>query len=246
MSSPAKRHDPIRPQPAARKGTARARVLLVDDDADTRALLAVVLAQDGYEITQAGDVAAGLGHLRAGGFQLLITDYELPDGSGGQLLDQAGRERLLQGCAVLVVTGYPDPEDVGKAPVIPKPFDPAALRGQVRRILEGSAAACPAASPGGIELVLYVARQSPASKLAERNARRILADVAPGTAHLEVRDVAQHPQDAERDRILFVPTLVARCTPPVWVVGSLKNRAALLGILSLCGAPDLSRASRST
>ena len=46
-----------------------------------------------------------------------------------------------------------------------------------------------------------------------------------------------------RRLLLFVPTLVARCTPPVWVVGSLKNRAALLGILSLCGAPDTGRAT---
>jgi DNA-binding response OmpR family regulator len=222
-------------------------VLLVDDDADIRDLLAVVLEQDGCEIAQAGDVATALDLLRAGGFQLVITDYELPDGSGGQLLGQAARERLLEGCAVLVVTGYPDPEDVGAAPVIPKPFDPDALRKQVRHILDRSApapdAAPPAAAPGGIELVLYTARNSPASRLAERNARRILADFPAGTARLVLRDVARHPQDAERDRILFVPTLVARCTPPVWVVGSLRNRAALLGILSLCGAPDPGRAT---
>ena len=223
----------------------KVRVLLVDDDADIRDLLAVVLEQDGCAITQAGDVATALRLLRAGGFKLLITDYELPDGSGGQLLGQAARERLLQDCAVLVVTGYPDPEDVGAAPVIAKPFDPDALRKQVRHILERAApaAASPAAAVGGIELVLYVARNSPASKLAERNARRILQDVPAGTGHLVIRDVAEHPQEAERDRILFVPTLVARCTPPVWVVGSLKNRAALLGVLSLCGGPELPRST---
>ena len=238
MTSLPKPHEKASRRPATAPATTRARVLLVDDDADTRELLAVVLAQDGYDISQAGDVTTALGLLRAGGFQLLITDYELPDGSGGQLLAEAGRGRLLQGCAVVVVTGYPDPTDVGGAPVIAKPFDPQALRLQVRHILERAAPAASAApSAGGIELVLYVARSSPASKLAERNARRILEEVPAGTARLEIRDVARHPEEAERDRILFVPTLVARCTPPVWVVGSLKNRAALLGILSLCGAP---------
>ena len=229
MSSTSERHES--------RGTPRARVLLVDDDVDMRELLALVLSRDGCAITQAGDVASALRLLRQGGFQLVITDYELPDGTGGQLLGQAAAERLLQDCAVLVVTGHPDPEDVGAAPVIPKPFDPEAVRRQVGHILEESSPRAPSPGPGpGIELVLYVARGSPASKLAERNARQILAGVPAGVAHLEVRDVAERPRDAERDRILFVPTLVARCTPPVWVMGSLRNRAALLDILSLCGA----------
>jgi DNA-binding response OmpR family regulator len=218
------------------------RILLVDDDEDTRELVALALSRDGWEISQAGDAAGGLGLLRRAAFDLVITDYELPDGTGGQLLMEAARERLMEHCAVLVLTAHPDPEDVGLAPVISKPFDPEALRQQVRHILEGAGpAAAPAAGPGsGIELVLYVARGSPASRLAERNAQRLLDDLPAGTARLEVRDVAERPQDAERDRILFAPTLVARCRPPVWVVGSLRNRDALMGILSLCGTDTTS------
>jgi DNA-binding response OmpR family regulator len=222
-----------------RTGTERpARILLVDDDGDTREMLAVVLAREGWEVRQADDVGAGLRHLREGGFDVLITDYELPDGTGGQLLMDAARERLLRHCAVLVLTGHPDPADVGGVPVIRKPFDPDALRKQVRGIL-----ARPPASPmpeetasAAIELVLYVARESPASRLAERNVRKILERSPPGTARLEVRDVAEHPAEAEEDRILFVPTLVARCAPPVWMVGNLRDPAALLGVLALCGA----------
>ena len=222
---------------------AKARVLLVDDDEDMRELLALVLSQDGCEIRQAGDVNGGLSLLREGGFHLVITDYELPDGSGGQLLSQASREGLLEGCAVLVVTGHPDPEDVGQAPVVAKPFDPEAVRTQVRHLLRTAPEAAPAPSAAGIELVLYVARGSPASKLAERNARRILEGAPEATARLEVRDVAAYPREAERDRIVFVPTLVARCTPPIWMVGNLRNPAALLGILSLCGATPAPRAT---
>ena len=238
MSSNRERHESRGDRPAPGASIRRARVLLVDDDVDTRELLALVLARDGCAISQAGDVAGALRLLRAGGFHLVITDYELPDGTGGQLIGQAAAERLLQDCAVLVVTGHPDPEDVGAAPVIPKPFDPEAVRRQVGHILqESSPRAASMPGPGhGIELVLYVARGSPASKLAERNARQILARVPAGAAHLEVRDVGERPRDAEQDRILFVPTLVARCTPPVWVMGSLRNPAALLDILSLCGA----------
>ena len=212
------------------------RILLVDDDADSREFVAIALSQDGWQVSQAGDAEGGLRLLREGGFGLVITDYELPDHTGGHLLVEAASERLLQSCAVLVVTGHPDPADVGAAPVIHKPFDIDALRRQVRSILDAQAPSVPPARPAGagIELVLYVARGSAASKLAERNARRILeSNGAPAT--LEVRDVGEHPEEAERDRILFVPTLLARCAPPVWVVGDLSEPSALLGILSLCG-----------
>jgi|KBSSwiStaDraftv2_1062776.scaffolds.fasta_scaffold15992_4 DNA-binding response OmpR family regulator len=216
-----------------------ARILLVDDDADTRELMATALSRDGWQVSQAGDADGGLRLLREGGFRLVISDYELPDQTGAQLLGAAAGEGLLQSCAVLVVTGHPDPADVGSAPVIRKPFDIDALRRQVKGILDTSKA--PAAPPrpaaAGIELVLYVARGSPPSKVAERNARRILERHGDGAAALEVRDVAQHPEEAERDRILFVPTLVVRCSPPIWLVGNLKDPSALLGILSLCCAP---------
>jgi DNA-binding response OmpR family regulator len=237
--SPAEVQDGIANRPGA-----SARVLLVDDDADLRELLALALSRDGWDTTQAGDAETGLNLLRQSGFDLVITDYELPDKTGGQLLLQAARERLLGRCAVLVVTGHPDPADVGSAPVIHKPFDIDALRAQVRHILEQSPRPAPAAPGGpGVELVLYVARGSPASRLAERNVRRILEGSAAGHARLEVRDVAEHPAEAEADRILFVPTLVARCTPPVWMVGSLKNPAALLGVLALCAPGDAGGAS---
>jgi len=238
LSASLERPGTVPKERAGPSASSPARILLVDDDADTRELMATALSRDGWQVSQAGDADGGLRLLREGGFRLVISDYELPDQTGAQLLGAAAGEGLLQSCAVLVVTGHPDPADVGSAPVIRKPFDIDALRRQVRGILDTSNA--PAAPPrpaaAGIELVLYVARGSPPSKVAERNARRILERHGDGAAALEVRDVAQHPEEAERDRILFVPTLVVRCSPPIWLVGNLKDPSALLGILSLCGA----------
>jgi len=235
--------------------TTTGRILVVDDDEDLRDLLVLALGQDGWHIDQAADAQQALAHLRRGGFNLVITDYDLPGRTGGQMLAEAARERLLSNCAVLVVTGHPNPGDVGESPVITKPFDLDVLRRQVRRILETAETAAspatvppaakpkapataPAAAPAaGVELVLYVARPSTASRLAERNLRRILEGLPGGAARLTVRDVADHPKEAERDRILFAPTLVVRCATPMWVVGNLRNPAALIGILDLCG-PD--------
>ena len=221
--------------------TARPRILVVDDDADLRDLLVLALGQDGWQIDQAKDAHEALALLRRGGFSLVITDYDLPGRTGGQMLAEAAKERLLRDCAVLVVTGHPDPGDVGEAPVIAKPFDLDVLRRQVRHILERTKAKAPVpaaatqAQPAGVELVLYVARSSTASRLAHRNLRRILDGLPAGMARLTIRDVAEHPREAERDRILFAPTLVVRCAAPIWVVGNLRNPAALVGILDLCG-----------
>ena len=71
------------------------RVLLVDDNDDTRDLLRFVLAQDGYVITDVRDAEAALEHLRKGGYRLVVTDYDLPGKTGAQLLRQASLERLL-------------------------------------------------------------------------------------------------------------------------------------------------------
>jgi len=222
-----------------------ARILVVDDDDDLRDLLVLALGRDGWQIEQAADAHEALAHLRRGGFNLVITDYDLPGRTGGQMLAEAAGERLLRNCAVLVVTGHPDPGDVGEVPVIAKPFDLDVLRRQVRRILETAGAAAspgpepaPAKAPAeGVELVLYVARSSPASRLAERNLRRILEGLPAGAAHLTIRDVAAYPREAEGDRILFAPTLVVRCAAPIWVVGNLRNPEVLVGILGLC-RPD--------
>jgi DNA-binding response OmpR family regulator len=220
---------------------AELRVLLVDDDDDTRDLLRFVLVQDGYLVDDVQHPESALEHLRKGGYRLVVTDYDLPGKTGAQLLRQATRERLLEGCAVLVVTAHSDPEDVGTAPVIHKPLDVEAFRRQVRGILEthGSAPVsggkgAPAGAPA-VTIVLYVHRDTPASRRAERNARQILGRIGEASVRFELRDVAEHQSEAEADRIVFVPTVVVKCTPPVWIVGDLRQPHALFDVLCMCG-----------
>jgi DNA-binding response OmpR family regulator len=217
------------------------RVLLVDDDDDTRDLLRFVLAQDGYLVDDVRNAESALEHLRKGGYRLVVTDYDLPGKTGAQLLRQATLERLLEGCAVLVVTAHTDPEDVGAAPVIHKPLDVEAFRRQVRGILEThgcapvSAGKSAPAGAAAVTIVLYVQRDTPASRRAERNARQILGRIGEAGVRFELRDVAEHQSEAEADRIVFVPTVVVKCSPPVWIVGDLRHPQALFDVLCLCG-----------
>ena len=217
------------------------RVLLVDDDDDTRELLRFVLAQDGYLVDDVQDAESALEHLRKGGYRLVVTDYDLPGKTGGQLLRQATVERLLEGCAMLVVTAHSDPDDVGAAPVIHKPLDVEAFRRQVRGILETHGGAPVSARKGApvgaaaVTIVLYVHRDTPPSRRAERNARQILGRIGEASVRFELRDVAEHQDEAEADRIVFVPTVVVKCTPPVWIVGDLRQPQALFDVLCMCG-----------
>jgi KaiB-like protein len=93
-------------------------------------------------------------------------------------------------------------------------------------------------SPGDasrVELVLYVSTVSPASLKAVSTLERVLLDFDGSQLRLEIRDVAAHARQAERDRVLFTPTLVkCRPEPRAWFVGVPDPNLASTLLLS-CG-----------
>jgi two-component system response regulator PilR (NtrC family) len=89
------------------------RLLVVDDEPDLRTLYELTLLREGYEVESAGAVEEAWTRLAAGGFQLLITDMRLPDGSGLDLLarmEQHGRPEKA-----IVITAYASPENAVEA-----------------------------------------------------------------------------------------------------------------------------------
>jgi hypothetical protein len=82
-----------------------------------------------------------------------------------------------------------------------------------------------------IDLVLYVSPGSPASARAQRNLRDLVARLDPSRVGLDVRDVTEDPEQAEADRILFIPTLVVRRPLLAWIVGDLSNAEEVLRVL---------------
>lgn len=62
------------------------RVLIVDDDEALRTLIADFLTMQGYNCTQAGDVAQACRHLEQKEFQLTISDFHMPCATGLDLL----------------------------------------------------------------------------------------------------------------------------------------------------------------
>jgi circadian clock protein KaiB len=83
-----------------------------------------------------------------------------------------------------------------------------------------------------LRLRLYVNGQAAESTAVEPNLRRLCERV--GLAYeVEVVDVLEHPDEAERDRIVLTPTLMRLTPPELRVAGDLSDIEAALDGLGL-------------
>ena len=106
-------------------------ILVVDDEADARAVLAETLRLEGADVTVGDSVRAALAHLRArdARFDVLVTDIGMPEEDGYSLVRKL--RRLTDGERVLAIalTGYAARGDVEAAIDagfdlhVPKPVD---------------------------------------------------------------------------------------------------------------------------
>jgi PAS domain S-box-containing protein len=114
------------PAEALRAGKAL-RVLLVDDEELVRQNTAAMLAELGHDVTDVETGQAALAQLRADRFDILITDYLMPQMSGLDLAREARRIHPEQ--PVLMITGFADLGGDSAADVarLAKPFELAAL-----------------------------------------------------------------------------------------------------------------------
>jgi len=90
----------------SKAGSAAEAVLVVDDDAGTRAHIARALSGKGYAVLEAGDgeEALTLSVARKGPIHLLITDVMMPVMNGKELAERLCAMR--PGIRVLYVSGY--------------------------------------------------------------------------------------------------------------------------------------------
>ena len=81
-----------------------ANVLIVDDEADIRRLVEITLGRMGMQTSAAGDVESAKELLSEGGFDVCLTDMQLPDGTGLDLVKhvQATQPNL----PIAVITAY--------------------------------------------------------------------------------------------------------------------------------------------
>jgi PAS domain S-box-containing protein len=115
------------------------RILLVDDHAEVRSTTAAVLADLGHEIVEASNGADALASLEARecDFDLLISDYAMPQLSGTDFLEKA--RKLCPGVPALIITGYAEAEAIDGRPegveVLQKPFTQKKLESALSRVV---------------------------------------------------------------------------------------------------------------
>ena len=127
------------------------KVLIADDDADLRDLIAFALTQAGYLVVRTGDGAAALAAFAAEAPDLVILDVNMPHASGFQVC-AAIRERSAVPVMMLTVRG--EEEDLVRAlelgadDYLTKPFSPRTLLARVKALLRraGMEASAPLAA----------------------------------------------------------------------------------------------------
>lgn len=119
------------------------KILVVDDSPTMRRILVNTVQKAGYSnIQEAVDGKDALAKLLAGDFDLLMTDWNMPNMNGLELVVAARAEVKLKSIPILMVTTRNMKEDIvnaikmGVNGYIVKPFDAKTLNAKIQEIIQ--------------------------------------------------------------------------------------------------------------
>jgi DNA-binding response OmpR family regulator len=116
------------------------RALVIEDDPDIVELLAHYLTADGWSVDTVADGRAGLERLRAGNYQVLVLDLQLPGLDGLSLCTEVRRDPRTRHLPVVMLTARGDETDrivgleLGADDYVVKPFSPKELMARIRAL----------------------------------------------------------------------------------------------------------------
>ncbi len=116
-----------------------ASILIVDDDQAMRDMLAAQLQQAGYSAATVGSTDEALCLLATEEFSAIVTDLQLPDRDGFELLELVKREGW--DVPVILMTAFASPATVrraresGASACLAKPFSGSELLETVRQVV---------------------------------------------------------------------------------------------------------------
>ena len=191
------------------------RLLIVEDDQDGREMLAELFRMQSWEVTAVPRVDAAMLELRAGGFDVVISDEDLEGSSGSAMLREASSEGLLENVGALMYTAQPSQLELPPGVrVLQKPMGIASLVEAV-----SAAAAAPPSSRervrgrrtngGPVELVLYVT-DSAQSRRALVAMQSALDEVGGTRVKVAIRNLDHEPLESAEDPVAVTPLLVKK------------------------------------
>ena len=134
----------------SRKTRGQPKVLIVDDEPDLLELLEMTLSRMGLDTSRAESVAEAQRMLDREGFDLCLTDWNLPDGEGLRVVEHITQKAL--DVPVAVITAFGSPENAvaalkaGAFDYLAKPVALEQLRAVVKQALKVPEKPQPAAS----------------------------------------------------------------------------------------------------
>jgi len=124
------------------------KFLIVDDFSTMRRIVRNLLKEIGYSnADEAEDGQVALNKLKTGSFEFVVSDLNMPNMNGFELLREIRAEPSLKGLPVLVVTAEAKKEDIitaaqaGASGYIVKPFTKATLEEKLSKIIDKMQAA---------------------------------------------------------------------------------------------------------
>jgi two-component system chemotaxis response regulator CheY len=118
-----------------------ARILAVDDSASMRGMVAFTLRGAGHEVIEAENGQLALNAARAGTFDLVLADVNMPVMDGIAMVRELRAMEAYKGVPILMLTteSHTEKKMEGKAAGatgwLVKPFDPEQLLATVKRVL---------------------------------------------------------------------------------------------------------------
>jgi CheY-like chemotaxis protein len=119
------------------------KILVIDDEADIRLALKALLESEGYEVVEAEGGAVALNILKKQTFDLVISDFFMPDMSGRELIETIRKDTKLKNQKVILLTvatfgkeGTKKLKDLKVSAYIRKPFENKLLLAEVKKLVK--------------------------------------------------------------------------------------------------------------
>ncbi len=117
------------------------KILVVDDFATMRRIIKNILKQLGYtDVDEADDGNSAMGKLKAGKFDFVITDWNMPNMNGLELIQAIRADEALKATPILMVTAEAMKENIitavkaGVNNYVVKPFTAEVMKEKIDKI----------------------------------------------------------------------------------------------------------------
>ena len=180
-------------------------ILIVDDDAEIRDLLARFLKKHGYRVDTAGDGRAMTKLMATARFDLVVLDLMLPGEDG---LSLCRRLRVESNMPIIMLTALGEETDriigleMGADDYLPKPFNPRELLARIKAILRRAGGVAGPTGDDRVKLLVFEGWGLDLAKRELRDPKGVLQPLTAGEFDLLAAFVERPKRVLSRDQLL--------------------------------------------